>query len=226
MQDNEGDIDHNSRDDRLQNADGDGLLTHRFELRDAELVADGERDEAERRLRDDAEALHLLQRIEADVRNVQRAETERTDEQTADEVRRDRRQMYELCQAGHQQTDDQSDAQTNQGFFHFLNTYLSSRYACGHTGKCRSPPLHLSIVFPVIGKKQNSKKFYNKFMNMSIFLGTMFPRKTFFPVVLLNMVSREVKPVEGIKFCSSFLRGQLKASVNEKSPLTEGAYSF
>lgn len=172
------------------------------------------------------EALHLLQRIEADVRNVQRAETERTDEQTADEVRRDRRQMYELCQAGHQQTDDQSDAQTNQGFFHFLNTYLSSRYACGHTGKCRSPPLHLSIVFPVIGKKQNSKKFYNKFTNMSIFLGTMFPRKTFFPVVLLNMVSREVKPVEGIKFCSSFLRGQLKASVNEKSPLTEGAYSF
>ena len=113
--------------------------------------------------------------------------------------------MYELCQAGHQQTDDQSDAQTNQGFFHFLNTYLSSRYACGHTGKCRSPPLHLSIVFPVIGKKQDSKKFYNKFTNMSIFLGTMFPRKTFFPVVLLNMVSREVKPVEGIKFCSSFL---------------------
>jgi hypothetical protein len=40
------------------------------------------------------------------------------------------------------------------------------------------------------------------------------------------MVSREVKPVEGIKFCSSFLREQLKASVNEKSPLTEGAYSF
>ena len=61
---------------------------------------------------------------------------------------------------------------------------------------------------------------------MSIFLGTMFPRKTFFPVVLLNMVSREVKPVEGIKFCSSFLRGQLKASVNEKTPLTEGAFSF
>jgi len=78
----------------------------------------------------------------------------------------------------------------------------------------------------VIGKKQDSKKFYNKFTNMSIFLGTMFPRKTFFPVVLLNMVSREVKPVEGIKFCSSFLRGQLKASVNEKIPLTEGAYSF
>ena len=131
----------------------------------------------------------------------------RADEQTADEVRRDRRQMYELCQAGHQQTDDQSDAQTNQGFFHFLNTYLSSRYACGHTGKCRSPPLHLSIVFPVIGKKQNSKKFYNKFTNMSIFLGTMFPRKkAFFPVVLLNMVSREVKPVEGIKFCSSFFK--------------------
>ena len=147
-------------------------------------------------------------------------------EQTADEIRRDRRQIYELCQAGHQQTDDQSDAQTNQGFFHFLNTYLSSRYACGHTGKCRSPPLHLSIVFPVIVKKQNSKKFYNKFTNMSIFLGTMFPRKTFFPVVLLNMVSRKVKPVEGIKFCSSFLRGQLKASVNEKIPLTEGAYSF
>ena len=34
---------------------------------------------------------------------------------------------------------------------------------------------------------------------MSIFLGTMFPRKTFFPVVLLNMASREVKPVEGLK---------------------------
>jgi len=50
--------------------------------------------------------------------------------------------------------------------------------------------------------------------------------KAFFPVVLLNMVSREVKPVERIKFCSSFLRGQLKASVNEKIPLTEGAYSF
>ena len=40
------------------------------------------------------------------------------------------------------------------------------------------------------------------------------------------MVSRKVKPVEGIKFCSSFLRGQLKASVNEKLPLTERAYSF
>jgi len=52
----------------------------------------------------------------------------------------------------------------------------------------------------VIEKKQNSKKFYNKFTNMSIFLGTMFPRKkAFFPVVLLNMVSREVKPVEGLK---------------------------
>ena len=62
---------------------------------------------------------------------------------------------------------------------------------------------------------------------MSMFLGTMFPRKkVFFPVVLLNMVSREVKPVEGIKFCSSFLRGQLKANVNKKIPLTEGAYSF
>ena len=140
-----------------------------------------ERDEAERRLRDDAEALHLLQRIEADVRKVQRAETERTDEQTADEVRRDRRQMYELCQAGHQQTDDQSDGQTNQGFFHFLNTYLSSRYACGHTGKCRSPPLRLYIFFlcpPAAGarrrKKQNSKKVYNNFTDMSMFFDAMF----------------------------------------------------
>jgi len=51
----------------------------------------------------------------------------------------------------------------------------------------------------VIEKKQNSKKSYNKFTNMSIFLGTMFPRKTFFSVVLLNMASREVKPVEGLK---------------------------
>lgn len=60
-------------------------------------------------------------------------------------------------------------------------------------------------------------------MNMSMFLGAMFPRKkAFFPVVLLNMVSREVKPVEGIKFCSSFLRGQLKASVNEKNPSDRG----
>ena len=47
--------------------------------------------------------------------------------------------------------------------------------------------------------------------------------KSVFPVVLLNMVSREVKPVEGIKFCSSFLRGQLKASVNEKSPSDRGS---
>lgn len=63
-----------------------------------------------------------------------------------------------------------------------------------------------------------------------MFLGAMFPRKkAFFPVVLLNMVSHKVKPVEEIKFCSSFLCGQLrvhKESINEKLPLTEGAYSF
>ena len=76
------------------------------------------------------------------------------------------------------------------------------------------------------GKDKQKKKRIIYLMLLRIFLGIMFPRKTFFPVVLLNMVGREVKPVEGIKFCSSFLCGQLKASVNEKIPLTEGAYSF
>ena len=79
MQDNEGDIDHNSRDDRLQNADGDGLLTHGFELRDAELVADGERDEAERHVVKQAQRLHVGRRREAEALHAQLAQTVRAD---------------------------------------------------------------------------------------------------------------------------------------------------
>jgi hypothetical protein len=60
----------------LQNADDDGAGAHGFQLRQAELVADGEGDKAQSGLGDNAQTFYLVQRLEAEALDAKCAQAE------------------------------------------------------------------------------------------------------------------------------------------------------
>ena len=86
----ERDIDQEGGGQRLQNADDERLLAGMLELRHAELAADGERDEAQRDLRDQRQAVHILLRREAKPLDAEKTQAVRADEHARDQIRRHR----------------------------------------------------------------------------------------------------------------------------------------
>ena len=90
---NQSDIDQEGCGQRLQHADDERLLAGMLELRHAELAADGERDEAQRDLRDQRQAVHILLRREAEPLNAEKTQAVRADQHARDQIRRHRRQL-------------------------------------------------------------------------------------------------------------------------------------
>lgn len=70
----------------------------------AELAADGECDEAQRDLGDQRQTVYGFLRREAKALNAEQTQAVRPDQNTRDQIRRHRRQLQRLCNAGHQQT--------------------------------------------------------------------------------------------------------------------------
>ena len=93
VQQNQHHIHHQRGDHRLQNADGDGLCAGGLQLAQAEFVANGECDEAEGCLGNNAQALHLLQRVKAQTGEFQRAKAKRAKQQTCHQISGHRRQI-------------------------------------------------------------------------------------------------------------------------------------
>ena len=122
MQDDQGDVHEHRGDDRLQNADGDGFRTGGLQLAQAELVADGEGNEAQRGLGDDLQTLHLFGGVKAG--NPQRADEEGAQQQTRHQIGGDGRQLDQLGHTGEHQSAHQRDGKRNQGNFH--DNYLDS----------------------------------------------------------------------------------------------------
>ena len=120
VQADQHDVHHHGGDDGLQDADGDGGGAGGLQLAQPELIADGERDEAQGRLGHDGQALHLLQGVEAQAGDVDGAQHIGADQQTGHQVSRDGGQMDQLGQTGHHQSADQGHSQTNQIGFHKL----------------------------------------------------------------------------------------------------------
>ena len=102
----------------LQDADGDGGLAGCPELAQTELIADGECNEAQGSLGDDAQALHLVQGVEAQTGDADRAHNEGTHQQTGHQICGDGGQVQLLGQTGHHQSADHGNCQTNQIGFH------------------------------------------------------------------------------------------------------------
>ena len=108
---NQSDIDQEGCGQRLQHADDERLLAGMLELRHAELTADGERDEAQRDLGDQRQAVHSLLRRETEPLDAEKTQAVRADEHARDQIRRHRRQLQGLCNTGHQQTRENGDRQ-------------------------------------------------------------------------------------------------------------------
>ena len=109
----QGGVHHQGGDDRLQNADGDGLAAHALELAEPELVADHKGDEAQRHLGDDVERLDLLEGGKADEGQPQPPDQEGPQQQARHQIGGDGGQVNELDGAGHQKSRDQADGQGN-----------------------------------------------------------------------------------------------------------------
>ena len=86
------------RDESLQDADHQRLSAGLAQLGEAELVADGEGDEAQRHVRDRAERLELVKAGKAQARDVQRAEHAGADQHARDKVGRHVRQFELVAQ--------------------------------------------------------------------------------------------------------------------------------
>lgn len=82
-----------------------------FEFGHAKLAADRERDEAQRDLGDQRQAVHSLLRRETEPLDAEKTQAVRADEHTRDQIRRHRRQLQGLCNTGHQQTRESGDRQ-------------------------------------------------------------------------------------------------------------------
>ena len=127
VQRDQGDIHHDGRDHRLQDADDDRALAHGLQLLEAELIAHRERDKAQRRLADDLERLHLRKGVEAQTLHLQRAHAERAQQQSRHQIRSNRRQMNQPGQSGEHESAHHGDGQADQKKFHrFTPSFLQN----------------------------------------------------------------------------------------------------
>ena len=122
MQPDEHQIDHQRRRQRLKNADHRRLLAGVAKLGQAELVADGKGDEAERHVVKQAQRFHVAVRREAQTLYAELAQAVRADQNTRNQVARHSRQLERLDEAGNQQTGAERDRNAEQRFH---NDYLT-----------------------------------------------------------------------------------------------------
>ena len=109
---------------RLKDAHDDGLAAHGFQLADPELVADGERDEAQSHLRKNIQALHRLHGGKAQALNMQRADAEGTQQQPRHQIGGDGGQLQPLGRPGQQQPPDEGRRKTYENFHIALPRFL------------------------------------------------------------------------------------------------------
>ena len=106
MQHNQRNIHGQRRHQSLHDAHDHGLTARLLQRREAELIADGEGDEAQRHIGQQAQLLHLLHGCKAQKAHAQPAEAVGPDQHARDQIGRDRRQAEALDDAGHQKADD------------------------------------------------------------------------------------------------------------------------
>ena len=117
---------HQQRGDHgLENADDDCGLAHGFELAQAELIADGEGDEAQGRLGQNAQGLHLRQGVEAQAGQTQGADAEGAKQQACHQIGGDSGQMHQLGHAGQHQAADHGSGKTEKIGFHNIPSLIT-----------------------------------------------------------------------------------------------------
>ena len=124
MQDDQGNVHKDGGDHRLQNAHGDGLLAHVLELLQAELIADGEGDEAQGHLAHDIQGGHRFRRAKAQAPQAQRTDAVGSQEQARHQIGGDRGQVQLFGQTAHQQAADQRGRQLDQNLRHQKSTSI------------------------------------------------------------------------------------------------------
>ena len=118
VQGDQHDIHHHGGDDGLQDADGDGSHANGLQLAQAEFIAHRERDEAQSRLGDDAQDLHLLQAVEAKAGQLQRAQEVGSQQKSGHQITGNGGKMDQPGHSGQQQATHQRHGKTNQIRFH------------------------------------------------------------------------------------------------------------
>ena len=121
VQRDQGNVHEHCGNDGLQNTDGDGFCAGGLQLAQAELIAHGEGDKAQRGLGNDLHAVHLFGGIEAQTGYLQRADAEGAEKQAGNQISGDGGELDQLGHTGKHQTADQSDGKRNQRNFHVQN---------------------------------------------------------------------------------------------------------
>ena len=125
MQTDEDQVHQHGGGDGLEDADDDGGLAHGFELTEPELIADGEGDEAQGRLGQHTQGLHLLQGIEAQAGQTKPADAEGAQQQTGHQIGRDSGQMHQLGHSGQQQAAHHCGGETEKIGFHNIPSLIT-----------------------------------------------------------------------------------------------------
>ncbi len=114
----------------LQHTDDGGLPAGLLQLGQAELVADGEGDEAQRHVVEQGKRLDLAHRGEAQAGDTQPAQAVRADEDARDQITGDGRHLQRLDKARNQQARAQRDGNGKQRL-HVNLLLLSIAYFAG-----------------------------------------------------------------------------------------------
>ena len=114
MEAEHGEIHQRGGDERLHDADDEGLTARLAQILQPELVADGESDEAHRHVGNGAERGDVLIGGEADARDAEPAEAERSDQHARDQKGGHVGQTPAGEDAGHQQSREQGKGNIEQ----------------------------------------------------------------------------------------------------------------
>ena len=115
VQGDQGDIHKDCGGYSLQDTDDDRLPSGLFQCGKAELMSDGESDEAQGDVGDHGQGIHLICRIESDSGQAQAAQHAGPDEDAGDQVGSYVRQMELNKKPGHQQTGKKGDCNQQKG---------------------------------------------------------------------------------------------------------------
>ena len=124
METHQGDIHQHRGGHGLEDAHGDGLPAHMLELVQAELIADGEGDEAQGHLAHDIQGGHRFRRAKAQAPQAQRTDAVGSQEQARHQIGGDRGQVQLFGQTAHQQAADQRGRQLDQNLRHQKSTSI------------------------------------------------------------------------------------------------------
>ena len=119
MQAVEGHIHEEGGDQRLEHGDDHRLAAHLLQGGEAELIAHGEGDEAQRHVADDVHLLDLAEGGEAQALNAQTAQAEGADQDAGHQIGGDGGQIQLLGDTGHHQTREQCNRKGKQQFHIF-----------------------------------------------------------------------------------------------------------